>query len=77
MQTMRLEDPMAKKKVVSVQIAEDLVKSLRVVASLTDRQMGAIIDEILRPVITRMELEETTKHARQLQAPPAKPKGGE
>ncbi len=53
---------MAKKKVVSVQIAEDLVKSLRLVSALVDRPIATIIDEILRPVVTKMEEEELAKH---------------
>lgn len=57
-------DPMAKKKVASVQIAEDLVKSLRIVSALVDKPMATLIDEILRPVVERMESEEVAKHAK-------------
>jgi hypothetical protein len=58
----------AKKKGVSVQIDEDVVKSARLVSALVDRPMSALISEILRPVLTRMEAEELGKRMR--------PKGG-
>lgn len=66
-------DPMAKKKVASVQIAEDLVKSMRVVSALVDKPMNQLIDEILRPVIERMKTEEVAKAAK---ADAAQKKGG-
>lgn len=74
MQAVLHGDPMAKKKVVSVQIAEDLVKSLRIVSALSDRPMATIVDDILRPVVTKMEAEELAKHAKQIEAPAAAPK---
>ncbi len=58
----------AKKKGVSVQIDEDVVKSARLVSALVDKSMAALISEILRPILARMEAEELAKRMR--------PKGG-
>jgi hypothetical protein len=58
----------AKKKGVSVQIDEDVVKSARLVSALTDKPMATLISEILRPILAKMEAEELAKRMR--------PKGG-
>jgi hypothetical protein len=60
--------PVAKKKGVSVQIDEDVVKSARLVSALIDRPIAALISEILRPILAKMEAEELAKRTR--------PKGG-
>ncbi len=59
---------MAKKKGVSVQIDDDVVKTARLVAALTDQSMSTLISDILRPVLAKMEAGELAKRA--------KPKGG-
>jgi hypothetical protein len=61
--------PVAKKKKgISVQIDEDVVKSARLVSALTDKSMSTLISEILRPILARMESEEMVRRM--------KPKGG-
>jgi hypothetical protein len=59
---------MAKKKGISVQIDDDVVKSAKLVSALTDKPMATLISEILRPVLAKMEAEEMAKRMR--------PKGG-
>lgn len=63
-----LQGAMAKKKGISVQIDEDVVKSARLVSALVDKPMSALISEILRPILAKMEADELARRAR--------PKGG-
>jgi hypothetical protein len=67
--------PMAKKgKGISVQIDDDVVKSARVVSALTDKPMSALISDILRPVLAKMEQEEIAKRSQVTQTTQATPK---
>jgi hypothetical protein len=61
---------MAKKKGVSVQIDEDVVKTARLVSALTDKPISALVSDILRPVLAKIEAEELAKRA------PKQPKPG-
>jgi len=78
MSPMLLDEPMAKKKGVSVQIDEDVVKSARVVSSLSDEPISALISGILRPILAQREralLEERAKSLARPAAPPPRPAG--
>jgi hypothetical protein len=59
-----LQEAMAKKKGISVQIDEDVVKSARLVSALLDKPMSALISEILRPILSKMEADELAKRTR-------------
>lgn len=69
---------MAKKKGTSVQIDDDVVKTARLVAALEDKPMAALISEILRPILAKMEAEGLAKKLAARQPDPGKsrPKGG-
>jgi hypothetical protein len=67
--------PMAKQKGVSVQIDEDVVKTARVVSALVDKPISALVSEILRPALERMEQEEFVKRTRAATRPPNPGKG--
>lgn len=54
----------AKKKGVSVQIDEDVVKAARLVSALVDKPMATLISEILRPILAKMEADELAKRVR-------------
>ena len=73
-----LQDPqaMTKKKGVSVQIDEDVVKTARVVSALVDKPIAALVSEILRPALARMEQEEFAKRTQGVQAAPKRKPGG-
>jgi hypothetical protein len=61
---------MAKKKGVSVQIDEDVVKTARLVSALVDKPISVLVSEILRPSLAKMEQEEMAKRMQANQAAP-------
>jgi hypothetical protein len=66
----------AKKKGVSVQIDEDVVKTARLVSALTEQPMAALVSEILRPALAKMEQEEMAKRSQETHQTPKRKTGG-
>lgn len=73
-----LQEPqvMAKKKGVSVQIDEDVVKTARLVSALVDKPISALVSDMLRPLLAKMEQDEIAKRNQEAQAVPKRKTGG-
>lgn len=77
MVTLTADRPLAAKKradgtpPLSAKLPADVVESARIVAAFRNESMADLLGDILRPILARMEQEETAKRAK------SKTKGGE
>jgi hypothetical protein len=73
-----LQEPqvMAKKKGVSVQIDEDVVKTARLVSALVDKPISALVSDMLRPLLAKMEQDEIAKRNQETQVAAKRKAGG-
>jgi hypothetical protein len=61
-----LDPPMADEKIknLSVKLHMDVIEAARIVSAFRGETMTDMLSDILRPILARMEREETTKRAK-------------